>query len=710
MESSANLASFNVPKLGAQKLNKNDYRYQKVYDTFIKWKESNGISSFDEDVLLTYFDELAKTLKSSSLWHMYSLLKRTLGIYNKVDMSTYKRLLGFLKEKSIGFDRKRGKVFSAEEISRFLMEAPDDDYLAMKTMMIFGVTGGCRGFDLLAVKIDYLTDYGNEIIVNIPDPKKNTAKLFVITGDYAKFVRKYMQLRPAETTTDRFFLKYSQGECENQVIARKRILIVPKEIAKFLNLDDYKSYTGHSFQPPNAGKKRLRPLSNLFNETSSDASERMADNGTKLDNVVIKSERDELPTVSGGILYRITKLDEHQSHRPIIPMLQGTVSLIKRKPLLYTGMQTSRFVRLQKLADEWNFPELKLLLTLRKLHLDEEFEILGDAFDLDKSTSEQYYHESRHTVLGLVDRLDNTLTSTSAPDPATNSQFEALFEPVIKLEKCDRPLISDPIAVDDSIAVDELYALDDSAAETIADDCDDIGFGLPTVPTEEETGWLSDDIRKRTGECSVCHKFYVPRLLNSHMETVHFNLSNLNRTICGLCWQEFATQTLLRKHQKEVHRGCSHGCDICGKRFASKQYLSVHILTRHTQLKTYLCDTCGEGFAVPVLLQYHMKQKHPIHGHDCHLCKMKFVTAAALNDHCVARHTEERRFKCDFKGCGKTFKWRTSFKSHRRVHASDKYECSVCLKRFSFKGNLRNHLKMIHNKIVANECLTSKII
>lgn len=577
-------------------------------------------------------------------------------------------------------------------------------------MLIFGVTGGCRGEELTAVKIDYLTDYGNEIIVNIPEPKKNIAKLFVISGEYAKFVRKYMQIRPPRIASDRFFLKYSQGECENSVIGKNKIAMVPKEIAKFLNLDDYKSYTGHSFQSNNFGSKRRRRKSNVFS-VPSDASKRAANNSANLDNVIVKSECDDTPMVSGSMFYEITKLDEHQSqsHRPIIPMLSGTVALTKRKPLLYTGMQASRFVRLQKLADEWNFPELKLLLTLRKLHLDEDFEILGDAFDLDKSTSERYYHESRHTVLGLVDRLE---TTTSCAAPTTNSHFDTIFEPIIKIENCDSPYVSDPIGVDCSMTFDELDTLNDSASEVNADDddYDDVDLGLPTLSKEEDKGWLSDDIRKRTAECSVCHKFYVPRLLNSHMESVHFNLANLNRTICGLCWQEFATETLLRSHQKAAHHGGSHGCDICGKTFASKRYLSVHILSRHTQLKTYLCDTCGEGFPVPFSLQDHVKRKHMIRGHDCHLCKMKFVTAAALNDHFVARHTDERRFTCDFKGCGKTFKWRSSFKSHRRVHASDKYECSVCLKRFSFKGNLRNHLKTIHNQIVENECLTSNII
>lgn len=60
------------------------------------------------------------------------MLKSTLLHYNNVDISPYSRLTAFLKEKSVGFESKKFKVFSAEEINRFLAEAQDEHYLAMK--------------------------------------------------------------------------------------------------------------------------------------------------------------------------------------------------------------------------------------------------------------------------------------------------------------------------------------------------------------------------------------------------------------------------------------------------------------------------------------------------------------------------------------------------------------------------------------------------
>lgn len=365
-------------------------------------------------------------------------------------------------------------------------------------------------------------------------------------------------------------------------------------------------------------------------------------------NIVVKTEYEEpdIPIEVGDAFYEITTVNQPPTDVNYIattPMLTGTTGLTKR----------------------------------------------NSQYCMDRSTTEQYYHESNHAINDLVSRLPPDTTQTS-------NNFDGIFEPIIKIEKCESLYVPDPIAVD---------ATDYSSTVDRANVPND-GFEFHWPQTTEKSGRT----RKRTAECPSCHKLYVPRLLNSHMESVHFNLGNLNRTICGLCWKAFGTETLLKSHQKEAHSGGSYGCDICAKTFASKRYLSVHILNRHTQVKTYLCDTCGEGFPVPFSLQDHVKRKHMEHGHDCHSCDMKFVTAAALNDHFIARHTDERRFTCEFNGCGKTFKWRSSFKSHRRVHAKDKYECSVCLKQFSFKGNLRNHLKTIHNQIVENKCLTSKVI
>lgn len=599
--------------------------------------------------------------------------------------------------------------------------------------MVFGVAGGCRCEELQNVKIDHVKDCGTEIIVTAPRNRKTVPEMFLISGKFAKIIQKYMQRRPAKVTTDRFFLQYSQGECENQVIGRNRLGIVPKEIAKFLKLDNYKAYTGHSFQAANFFKRNRRwkearvveaKLQRFQKSTAltakqspgvikPDSVKRRAvaakncsfiqpvvydENSGNVENLVIKYEFEGTAAPNNGRLYGLTAVDPPKSkadYELIVPMLPATMALMKRRSKYYLGLQPNQFSQLMQFnAERKLISNVKLLLTLRKLRLNEEFDVLADAFDVEKTAAEQYYQESKHAVIDLVDGLATAIT------PAITNHLTSFVEPIIKIEASDSLYVPDPIAVE---------PFDDSTSEPNIDDQDEFKVNLLEISTDEDRGFLSHDIRRRTAECTVCHKLFVPRLLNSHMDNVHFNLANLNRTICGLCWQEFETEGLLKLHQKAVHGGGSCSCDICGKIFASKRYISAHILTRHAQVKTYLCDTCGEGFPVPYLLLDHNKRKHNEPEHACHLCEMKFVTGQSLRDHIVARHTNERPYKCQVKGCGKTFSWPSSFKSHRRVHlGNDKFECSICLKRFSFKGNLRNHIKTIHNQIVDNQCLASK--
>lgn len=110
--------------------------YEVTYNTFMKWKKKNvkkEISSFCEEVLLDYFRELSEKYKSPlSLWRNYSILKSMLRINHNVDIEEYSKLRGYLSRKTKGYQAKQSKMFSLEEINKFIAEAPDDSYLVVK--------------------------------------------------------------------------------------------------------------------------------------------------------------------------------------------------------------------------------------------------------------------------------------------------------------------------------------------------------------------------------------------------------------------------------------------------------------------------------------------------------------------------------------------------------------------------------------------------
>lgn len=82
--------------------------------------------------MLVYFDELSKRFKPSTIWSKYSMLKSTLTILRGVDIGGYRQLAALLAKNSKGFVSKKSKILESQHVEKFLNEAPDDKYLAVK--------------------------------------------------------------------------------------------------------------------------------------------------------------------------------------------------------------------------------------------------------------------------------------------------------------------------------------------------------------------------------------------------------------------------------------------------------------------------------------------------------------------------------------------------------------------------------------------------
>lgn len=233
-------------------------RYEKTYDMFKKWLGEKK-SEITEKTLLAYFVQRNSKLKSpGSLWAEYSMLKVTINLNNGIDISQFKKLLAFLKKKNIGHHPKKSKVFTREEMNKFLVEAPDETYIMMKAVMVMGVAGALRRDELVKMTVDDISDQGSVIIVNVPDTKTHISRSFTIidkVGEKVPFLtilRKYIQLRPKEANSRRFFYSVRQGKCVNQLVGVNTIGQIPRKIAAYLKLQDPQSYSGHAFRRTSA--------------------------------------------------------------------------------------------------------------------------------------------------------------------------------------------------------------------------------------------------------------------------------------------------------------------------------------------------------------------------------------------------------------------------------------------------------------------------
>lgn len=126
----ANLTTLNLLPKTSKKM------YKRAYNLFLEWKGDRNAKSFSENVLMAYFGDLAKKFKSSTLWTQYSMLRTTLSIHNNIDIAKYLKLKAFLKRQSDGYRPKKSKIFTSNDINKFIKEAPDEIYLATKVSFI----------------------------------------------------------------------------------------------------------------------------------------------------------------------------------------------------------------------------------------------------------------------------------------------------------------------------------------------------------------------------------------------------------------------------------------------------------------------------------------------------------------------------------------------------------------------------------------------
>lgn len=130
-------SDFDVDKVAEKALasllpGKSKEKYEKTYDNFKKWCKEKKIDIINENVLLGYFSSELSELKSSTTWSIYSMLKSTLSVKENVNISGYHKLIALLKRKRDGYFAKKSKILTKEEIFRFIKEAPDVKFLAMK--------------------------------------------------------------------------------------------------------------------------------------------------------------------------------------------------------------------------------------------------------------------------------------------------------------------------------------------------------------------------------------------------------------------------------------------------------------------------------------------------------------------------------------------------------------------------------------------------
>jgi integrase len=121
-----------------------------------------------------------------------------------------------------------------------------------------GIAGACRRDELTELKCEDITITQTHLVVSIPETKNYKPRSFAVIACPNSVVKpleifhKYSSMRPPKMKSPRFFYQFSRGKAICQVVGINSIGKVPTEIAKFLKIEDFALYTGHSFRRSSA--------------------------------------------------------------------------------------------------------------------------------------------------------------------------------------------------------------------------------------------------------------------------------------------------------------------------------------------------------------------------------------------------------------------------------------------------------------------------
>lgn len=389
------------------------------------------------------------------------------------------------------------------------------------------------------------------------------------------------------------------------------------------------------------------------------------------------------------------------------PMMPLTVELMRRKSMYYMGLEQRLFFRLLRIIRRTlldnttdSMTEMKIMLTLRKHRLNEEFEALGDMFDIDKTTAQRYYAESKDLVSKLYHSLTDSVSipiqqvSYDITNSLLNENHRIKEDEQDDQEQEDSSSSEPEIKYKGYVHTDSDIDSEDFKSSDSDSDTDVQSEDFDNSDSEPD----GNESKANLAECPICEKNFLN--LDNHLRNTHWYPQHLNKTICGIadCLKKFESLQQLRAHQTAIHNGNACVCDVCGQMFTKFLRTKDHILRVHAKVRPFLCHHCGAGYYRECRLRNHVEKAHlQIRNHKCNLCDKKYYLEKELNVHILAVHTNERPFKCQFEGCDKSFGRQKSLHTHEQMHKV-KFFCEICSKVFSFGHNLKTHCKNIHGQ------------
>lgn len=209
-----------------------------------------------------------------------------------------------------------------------------------------------------------------------------------------------------------------------------------------------------------------------------------------------------------------------------------------------------------------------------------------------------------------------------------------------------------------------------------------------------------------------------------HMKSSHKYAESDFKNYCDICGRRFSSKNSLNSHVENAHY---FHCEQCDQKFQEQFSLDSHVRRMHKKVQNK-CADCGASFRSEETLKLHAKiHERPQFKCTVKLCSREFMTKGELDMH-IFEHDEKekenrqreeeearenaKRWRCDLPQCNKTFLTEKSFKMHEDMHSAEedsRKECPKCHKRFMSEKSLKFHIETSHPDMDLDQVSIDKI-
>ena len=206
----------------------------------------------------------------------------------------------------------------------------------------------------------------------------------------------------------------------------------------------------------------------------------------------------------------------------------------------------------------------------------------------------------------------------------------------------------------------------------------------------------------RIHKCEYCGKEIGPgkfaeQDLQRHIQSKHGTSEKIE---CPICKEKFV-KIYLKKHIRIVHEGIKdqvHKCEQCGKEYAHKLRLRIHIKRDHDNIRDEECNQCGKLFFCRETLKKHLRNTHNIIAAKTSGSSTNRDKAPDINED-PENSNNAKKEQCN--QCGKLV-FKSYLKKHiRTVHEGIRdqiYTCEHCGKEYTNNFHLKTHIKQKHEE------------